>query len=795
MPHAPMRALLVGLLLVTAAEAQTVVQGRVSDAETGEGLPAATVQVLGTSRGTITNRAGDYEIAVPAGSADTLVVRFIGYQPAFGVPQGGRLDLALVPSVAELGEAVVTASVTADEIIQRVIDRKAEWQSGLRTWRAQAYSRQTIRADGQVVGVIEGQTTAYWDRDRGLREVVTGKRTTGNLDAIPANAFSAADQVVNFYDDEIEFGGFDLMGPTHPRSTRFYRWAIEGTRAIDGQRVYDLSFQPRNPLQPGFEGTLAVQTGEDALLSVSARPSASVQFPLVNQFELTLEQQFSPFGLSVAGRSVWLPADFRMSGEGKLGNALLRFPDLGFAVSSRFTDYAVNVAVPDSLYDSDETAVDSVALARGLEPAGAVPLVAEEERALAEIDSTQSLADALRPTGPLARFFSVSTSADAPRQSGPARRGLRFGGLDPILVYNRAEGLRVGGDVSAIVGAVSVGGDLAYLTAAERFSAHGSLAVRVGSQARVGVGVRRETFEIGGSDYVEGALNSLPALVNGDDYFDYARREGVRGWAEWRGGGPLQPLVSLGASLDDYDPARVETRYTLTERPLPADIAQADARDIGAATVGLRLGSLPDGLAGGVTGFRGVAVRAELGTLLAESRRVGDSDPDNEGYRRVEAEARWFVPTILRRRLLAPTLHVRLAAGAASASLPVQRAFGIDGRHAGLAPFGALRSRTGRLTLAQRYAMVAWEHDFRSVLFEALGWRGSAPRGVSLQVHGAHAWADGAPGAPRTEGSVVHHEVGASLGLGYTLPVRLDVTYRLTDDPGVVFGIGLARLF
>ena len=33
------------------------------------------------------------------------------------------------------------------------------------------------------------------------------------------------------------------------------------------------------------------------------------------------------------------------------------------------------------------------------------------------------------------------------------------------------------------------------------------------------------------------------------------------------------------------------------------------------------------------------------------------------------------------------------------------------------------------------------------------------------------------------------------MGLGYIVPLRLDVTYRLTDDPGVVFGFGLARLF
>jgi hypothetical protein len=42
---------------------------------------------------------------------------------------------------------------------------------------------------------------------------------------------------------------------------------------------------------------------------------------------------------------------------------------------------------------------------------------------------------------------------------------------------------------------------------------------------------------------------------------------------------------------------------------------------------------------------------------------------------------------------------------------------------------------------------------------------------------------------------VTHHEVGASVGIGYTVPVRLDVTARLTDDPAVVVGVGIARLF
>ncbi len=782
-------AVLLTLVLAPSLGAQTVIAGRVSDARTGEGLAAATVQVVGTARGTITNRAGDYELEVPEG-ADSLRVRYIGYEPAVRAVTGARVDLALEPDVSQLAEAVVTASVTADEIMRRVIARKAHWQAGLRTWRAQAYSRQTIRASGRIVAVIEGQTTAYWDRDRGLREIVKGSRQTGNLGALPVDAFTAADQTVNFYDDDIEFGGYTLMGPTHPRATSFYAFAIEGTRSLGDQRVYDLSFRPRNPLQPGLDGTLAVLAGPDVLVSLSTQFSRSVQFPLVDRFEMTLEQQFSPFGLSVDGREVWLPADYRIDGRGRPGNALLQFPDIGFAISSRFTDYAVNVAVPDSLYESDATAVDSVALARGLAPAGVVPLSADEERALAEIDSTQSLTEALRPSGVLARFFNVSTSAEA---SGTAEVPGRFRySADPVVAYNRVEGVRLGADVAVSRGPLGATLDAAYLTAADRVSVRGAVAARMGS-VQIGLGARSETTEMAGSDHVTPLLNSISALLYGHDYFDYAQRGGVDGWVRWRRGGARRPVARFGVTLDDYDPAVVATRYALLGRALPPDNVRADGRSVGAATLSLQVGSLGRGLPASVAGHRGAEVRAEVGTLVGGAQPVGEPPQADDGYRSIEGDLRWYVPTVLRRRLLPPTLHLRLAAGLATESAPVQRVFGIDGQHAGLAPFGALRSRTGRLTLAQRYALAAWEHDFRSVPFEILGWRGAAPRGVSLMVHGAHAWADGAAGAA-TEPSVVHHEIGVSLGVGYTVPVRLDATYRLTDTPGVVVGFGLTRL-
>ena len=785
-----MRLLLLAALVVGSASAQTVVEGRVTDTQTGEGLPAATVRVEGTSRGTVTNRDGAYRLEVPAGG-DTLEVRFLGYRTArLPVPPGGALDVALEPAVAEIGEAVVTAGNPAETIMRRVIERKARWQAGLETWRADVYSRQTMSADGQIIGVIEGQSTAFWMDGLGFREVVTATRTTGNLDALPADAFAAAEQTINFYDDEVPFGGYDLMGPTHPDALGFYRFVLEGRRVLGTDLVFDLSFRPRNPLQPGLEGRLSVLADADALVALEAAPSGAVQFPLVNQFSLRLEQQFAAFGPDT--EPAWLPVDFRMTASGKPGNALIRFPDLGFNVSSRLTDYEINVAVPDSLLglEAGRVAVDSASVGRALPVAGVVPLSRDEERAFAEIDSTRSIADAIRPTGPLARFVQISDSG--PGGGGAAARGLRFG-FEPAAWYNRVEGAALGGEATVRVGGHRLRLEAAYQTGAEDVALEANGLLRLSRAVYAGAAVRRDVMPLGRTVYVERSTNTAAALVGVEDYFDYVERTGARVWiGRWGQSAPFL-TVQGWAAYDETRSAAVTSRTSLLADLAPDNVAVPETE---IARVGgqVRLGRWASGLPAGVSGQRAASLWVEGGTVTPGTAPGAEPDTETSGYGRLEGEVRWSQPTILRRRLLAPTLHLRLAAGTATSALPTERAFGIDAQLAGLSSFGALRARSGRMVLARQYAMVAWEHDFRSVPFELFGWRGAAPRGLSVQVHGAHAWADGAPGA-FVESSVVHHEVGASLGLGYAAPVRLDVTYRLTDDPGVVVGFGLARLF
>ncbi len=797
----PLALRLLAAFVVSAGLARAqVVTGTITDAETGDGLPAATVQIVDTYSGTITNGEGRYELRVPDRPA-TLAVRFIGYEPTEVTVEAGqdRLDVALQPAAFVSPEVVVTDENPAINIMRRVIERKQVWQAGLDTWRADAYARQVFGREADIVGIVEGVTEAYWQRGKGVREVVKAQRQTENLPDF--GALDAADAVINFYDDEIEFGGYDLMGPTSPDALGFYAFALESAHARGDEIVYTITVRPKNGLQPGFEGHVSVLGGEYALIDVALRPNDSVRFPLVSRFGVDYGQQFASF-TPEGGEAVWLPVDFRLTATAKLGMLGLSFPLAELKTVARLTNYAINVPVPDSLFqEGRRSVVDSAAVAEGeaLEREGViVPLEPREAEAFARLDSTDSIAEAFRPSGPLARFVDLDEDedeGDATVSGGGSSLGLD---LSPSLWFNRVEGLHVGGTVSrGIAEHVTVRAGGGYSVEPELFTYRGEVSGRFPVRRRVrltaALGLERAVSPRVASDFHGRLVNTVGMLAGEPDYFDYYEREG--GWAEV--GVELRQLrttLSVTGAAEQHQALRAATSFTAfgedaTPRPNP-QIDPGDFRTLGAE---LTVGDDPHGLSASVAGQRGL----RLGVEISDGMLGSDYD-----YVRAEAVAVWRFPTFLRRRLFPNTLDVRLSGGLHGGTLPLQRHFAIDGTILGFAPSGVFRSLRGVPVEGDRYVAVAWEHDFRSVPFELLGLEALAVRNIGLIVHGAHGrtWLDPRSGdtpdllVPLRTAEDWVHEVGVSLSGGFFIPVRLDLTYRL-DDPGVFVSFGVARLF
>ncbi|MFN8886654.1 MAG: carboxypeptidase-like regulatory domain-containing protein, partial [Cyclobacteriaceae bacterium] len=111
-----------GLALVFAfsaamAQGQSVtITGKVTDSETLQGLPGASVLVVGTTAGTVTDVNGDFSITVDAGGGPLkLAISFVGYASTtidVNTSNGSTapLSISLKPDFQSLDEVVVTGS-------------------------------------------------------------------------------------------------------------------------------------------------------------------------------------------------------------------------------------------------------------------------------------------------------------------------------------------------------------------------------------------------------------------------------------------------------------------------------------------------------------------------------------------------------------------------------------------------------------------------------------------------------------------------------------------------------------
>jgi len=774
---------------------QTLVTGTVTDAESGEPLPAANIQIDGTYRGTITNGDGRFSLRLDH-IPSTLIFRFIGFESQRRTVSAGgdvQLAVALRPATYEMGEIVVTGEDPAVDIMRKVIARKKVWRAALRSYRAEAYSRITLANDTGIVSITESVTDAFWDKERGSREVVRSRRQTSNmeLDAyLPAALF-----VKNLYDDDIEIAGYTFIGVTHPDALNRYQFTLSGSRTIDGHVVYDIAVRPKSKLTSAFVGRLSVLDGVYALLDVELTPGEAFLFPPpVKQFQVTYRQQFTN-----SGGDFWLPVDFRSDADLKINfQGLIVFPDIHVHQVARLTDYEVNVAVPDSLYDKNEyLTVDSSAVAADslLSRTGtAVPLSGLEQAAYRGIDSTMTLDKAYRPRGPLS-FLVKTESGDDGKRRGQRGRGTSgpLANIDfsPELWFNRVDGahLALGAKVSLAEG-VRIDGVGGYKTGPGAWTYGGGLAWSFGPSRRLELSAHyRQGIEPRYRSELNGRLsNGVDMLFGGVDYFDYYGNEKVNARLTYR-----LPLRSSSIALEFNDERHFDVAKNTDYRFLTSDtyainptITEGRLRSFK-----LRLALHDEDIPLPVTGRR---------RLVAEVEHSASGLFDSDfSFTRYALTLDWRFETFFQRRLIPNALDLRLVAATFDGTLPPQRFSIVDASGSFYKPFGALRTLEDRPYEGDRTLALYWEHNFRTVPFEILGLTGLARRGINVIVHGAHGrtWLSrhnrrALAFDPRVP-SRFHHEVGFSISGLFSL-FRADFTWRL-DAPGFTVGLGAARIF
>lgn len=338
-----LRHILIMMLLATAAlsavaqqTAVTQITGLVRDSVTREGIPLASISLMGTNEGTLATEQGGFTINSRA-RFSRLRVTATGYKPRevdIKPGQGSVVLIDLVPTSVELGEVTVRKGKEryskrdnpAVEMVKRLRARRDEGDP--RRWPNYGYTsyERMMIGLGDLEEVVSRPGEQRWIEEYADTSLLTGKRVlpvsiketvardwyTSNPDAHrkvilgikSAGIDEHIDQenikkVLDDFMGEVDIFQNDVtlltnrfVSPLSRIAVDFYKFYLNDTVMLGGERCAVLSFVPFTPQTFGFLGRIYVSL-EDSTMFIK-RVSMGVPHDInLNYVErMSIEQDF-----------------------------------------------------------------------------------------------------------------------------------------------------------------------------------------------------------------------------------------------------------------------------------------------------------------------------------------------------------------------------------------------------------------------------------------------------------------------------------------------------------------------
>lgn len=155
---------LLALLPAEASAQKITISGKITDRETGEALPFASVGIQGKAIGTISNLQGEFDFHIPVGyQNDILVISMLGYinfeAPVWSVT-GKPLMAELTHSTTVLNEVVVRDSLSGGDILRVALSR-IEANYPMQPFLMEGFYRDVKKVAGTYISLLEAAVEIY----------------------------------------------------------------------------------------------------------------------------------------------------------------------------------------------------------------------------------------------------------------------------------------------------------------------------------------------------------------------------------------------------------------------------------------------------------------------------------------------------------------------------------------------------------------------------------------------------------------------------------------------------------
>lgn len=366
---------------LTTTFSQSIIKGKVTDAETGDPIPFASVILKGTKVGITTDFEGNYVI-ITAAKADSLQVSYVGFisqtKPIL-YSQDIVINFQLVPSTFNLSEFVFESGENpAFAIIRKAVESKEKFDKrNLTAYESDNYTKIELDLDevegafkerNQVKKVIavmdsikqltndegkkilpvffsETYSKFYFRTDPILKkEIIENSRLSGvgitdgtTVSQITGSAF----QEYNFYRNWLTIVEKEFVSPIADGWKTFYDYDLMDSVMVGEDFCYMLKVYPLREQDLAFTGTIWIKKEDYALKQVDLTIPKSANLNFIERIKIQQELVATEAGPLLPSKTRVLIKISKIT-ENTVG-LLAKFYNSG-------TNFKVNNPLPPSFY-------------------------------------------------------------------------------------------------------------------------------------------------------------------------------------------------------------------------------------------------------------------------------------------------------------------------------------------------------------------------------------------------------------------------------------------------------------
>ncbi len=324
---------------------ETIVKGKVTDANSGDPIPFVNVIYQGTSIGTTSDFNGNYTIKTTT-PGDTIVASYIGYNPRKkAVGKGGTqvVNFQLGEAATQLQEIVISAGENpAYEILRKVVRNKSKNDKRkLTAYEYDTYTKIEIDVDNitdkfrerkiikkitQVLDSVERlagedgkpilplfiseSVSKFYYRDNPqlqfeniLKSKINGVGVEDGT--LVTQLVGSSFQEYNFYQNWLNIVTKEFVSPIADGWRLYYDYDLTDSVYIGDDYCYRLDFTPKSPQDLAFTGTIWITKEGSALKQIDVTVNKQANLNFVEKIKV--QQELEP-----TSEGAWLPVKTRV---------------------------------------------------------------------------------------------------------------------------------------------------------------------------------------------------------------------------------------------------------------------------------------------------------------------------------------------------------------------------------------------------------------------------------------------------------------------------------------------------